>query len=155
PDVEDDVVNDYRIARADFDVLYPFILSEPGGHNKVSVLNGTAGRDWKVHGEFDDGVWPSHHPAFGERLRFRGVLRIALFRTRIDPGHDAIDIGLRHAAIVGEAAVSGIGKPRRHFADDHSFANGFGPRACLLIGEQRHRRGFAGPVAALTSRLKN
>ena len=48
-----------------------------------------------------------------------------------------------------------VGEPWRHLAKPDRFLNGRGPGTRLLIGEQRHRADFAGPMTFLAAILKD
>jgi hypothetical protein len=49
----------------------------------------------------------------------------------------------------------GFGQPWGHAFRRDGSLNRFGPRAGLLVGEERHRGRFAGPVATLAIPLQN
>ena len=67
--------------------------------------------------------------------------------------HLAIVVDLRgaQAAVVLERAVARIGAPRRHLAARDLDADRFRPRPDILVRDQRHRRDFAGTMAARRS----
>ena len=94
-------------------------------------------------------------PALFERARLRRVLRAALLRALVRPRHQRIDLRLRQRAIVGEVAEVRVGEPWRHLAEAHGFLDRGSPRACLLIGQERHRPDLAGTMAFLAARLKD
>ena len=57
--------------------------------------------------------------------------------------------------LVGEVSVGRIGEPRRHLlVGDRGFDRAR-PRPRLLVGQERHRRDFARPMAGLTVLLQH
>src|SRR5579862_476224 len=52
-------------------------------------------------------------------------------------------------------AIFRIRKPWRHFFSDHCGLNRFGPRACVGVSEQRHRRNLARSMTGLAVLLQN
>ncbi len=56
---------------------------------------------------------------------------------------------------LAKCPTTGIGKPWRHLPARDRSLDGARPRPRLLVGEERHRRHFAGPVAALAVGLEN
>src|SRR5262249_22129662 len=57
--------------------------------------------------------------------------------------------------IVGEVAVLRVGEPRGHLPGRHRSLDGFGPRARVLMTDQRHGRHLPRTMTALAVLLKN
>src|SRR5947209_4304207 len=84
--------------------------------------------------------------------RGRRVFRITFARSAIHPGNQRLDFTFGERTIVRKLSVKmRIGEPRRYLAAEHRFANGFGPRPYVLVGEERHGRHFAREMTALAS----
>jgi len=85
----------------------------------------------------------------------RSIFGIAFDGSLIGPGDQGSNLFGSQAAIVGEVADGGIGKPWRHFLRQHGLFHGLGPGAGVLVSEQREGRGFAGAVTLLAALLQD
>ena len=85
----------------------------------------------------------------------RRVRLVARRRTGVGPGTQQLDVVPAQAALVREVSERRVGEPRRHLLRDDRALDGLGPRPRLLVGEQRHRRHLAGPVARLAVGLEH
>src|SRR5215510_971458 len=77
------------------------------------------------------------------------VLWITFCRSAVGPLHERVDIALFQRTIVRKVPIIWVRGPRRHFPRRHCGLDRFGPRARLLIINERHRRDLAWPVTAL------
>ena len=90
---------------------------------------------------------PCDQPGANAGSRGRSA-SLPLRRAGVGPLHDRVDLRGGQAAVVLERAVVRIGAPRRHLAVRDLRADRLRPRARVLVGDQRHRRDFARPMAA-------
>jgi hypothetical protein len=97
--------------------------------------------------QLDHHVGLAELPALGKPGRRGHVFRIALRRASIDPAADRRDVLGTQPRVVRKRANRGVSEPRRHLARDDLVLDRPGPRPRVLIGEQRHRRDFTGPMA--------
>ena len=94
-------------------------------------------------------------PAVGEIRARRQIRGVALRRAARDPAGDEVFLRGRQPPLVDERAVRRVGVPRRHAALGDAPADGLRPRPRLGVGQERHRREFAGPVAARAVGVEN
>ena len=142
------------IARAHLGSRDPHVLGEVGLHEDVLVVDGASRRQLERLRHLDDDVGLDVPPAV-ERERSRRVGLVAGRRSRIGPRVERRDLTIDEAALVGKVADRRIGKPWRHLPAGHCGLDGARPGPRLLVGEERHRRHFAGPMTALTIGLEN
>ena len=132
----------------------PHVRREVRLHEHVLVVDGAACRQLERLRHLDDDVGLDV-PAGGERERRRGVGFVARRRAAIGPRVQRRDLAIDQASLVGEVADARIGEPWRHLPARDRGLDGARPRPGLLVGEERHRRDFAWPMAALTVGLEN
>ncbi len=154
-DRDDDVVHVFGIAGAHFARGNPAVFREVRRHLEILIVDRAVGGNPELDGHFEDDVGLAVLPAGRERRHGRHLRGIALPGLGIDPLHDRVDLCLREAAIVAECAVRRIGKPRRHRPRADFVADGAGPRPHVPIGNEGHRRDFAGPMALHAFAVEN
>jgi hypothetical protein len=139
------VVRDFAVARTNLERANPAILGDVDGEirGREDVLAVSRDLDRR---QGDDEIGLAQLPALGERRRFGLVGRIAARGTGIHPLHDRVDLRLVQPRVVGERAVRGIGKPRRHLPLRDFLLDRSRPWPHFVIGAQRHRRDLARPV---------
>ncbi len=157
--VDDDVMDDLRIARLDLHRLDPAIFGELDVGELIDPPVG-AGR---VHRE----VVRRRHLQIGladepvafrpERQRRRHVGRVALRRAGVDPAHDGRDLVVAQRAIVLVVADADglVEMPRRHVAVRHALPDRARPRPHFVVGDERHRRRRARVMAGLAAFLED
>src|SRR5262249_28007154 len=146
-DERDYVVNDLAVARPGFGELDIFVLGELRRDFKVLVLVRPGGAESELLGHLKNDIRLAYGPPVDIRGRGWQVFGIAFGRSAFDPCAYGIDLLLAEAPVIGPLAVMGISVPGRHFTADDLFANGARPWASVLVAEERHRGGFAGPMA--------
>ena len=90
-------------------------------------------------------------PSFQSELKSGGLRRQREVAGRRAGGHPVVqglDLGVGEARILDELAVLRVGEPRRHGALGRDLADRLRPGAGLVVGQERHRRGLPGPMAA-------
>jgi hypothetical protein len=129
------------------DAANPDVLFQIGADGHVHVRHRSVGR----HGERllhrEDVVRFADRPAFRERRGRRQLGPVAFERAAIDPRRDRVDVGLLQAHVVGELADGRVGAPGRHLPRRDLLFDGARPRTRVLVGQERHRRHRARPVA--------
>ena len=157
--VDDDVMDDLRVARLDLHRLDPAIL----GERHLRELIDPPVRPLVVHHEI---VRRRHlqirladEPL---RLRLEGprrrhVGRVALRRARVHPADDGGDlVVVQRAVVLVVADADGLVQvPRRHVAVRDALLNRARPRPGLFVGDERHRRRRALVMARLALRLED
>ena len=132
------------IAGPRFDRLQPPRLGESRRDVEILVMNRALRWHRVVFGQLEHLIGRADAPAVGEIRERRQVGGVALRRTARDPARNEGLLRGRQTALVGEGPVRRVGVPRRHAAVGDAAADGLRPGPCLGIGEQRHRRDFAG-----------
>ena len=141
------MVRHLAIARTDLDGANPSIFCKWERQTRRRKIVGS-GRGNLHFGQLDDHVRLAQLPALREGRRLRHVLRLPHRRAGIHPSCDGRNLAVAQARIVGERSHGGIGKPGRHLSSHYSLFDCPRPRPRVFKGEQRHRRHFAGAVAA-------
>ena len=141
------MVSHFAIARTDLDGANPSIFGERQRQARRRKIVGS-GRGNLHFGQLDDHVRLAQLPALREGRRLRHVLRLPHRRAGIHPSRDGRNLAVAQARIVGERSHGGIGKPGRHLSGRDSLFDCPRPRPRVFKGEQRHRRDFAGAMAA-------
>jgi hypothetical protein len=147
------VVNNPRVARPDFGRHDPAAFAEAGVDVERLVLDDAGGGHPEVLRHGDHGVGLADGPALRERGGRRQVGGVTLGAARVDPGEQQFSFGVGQARVVGEAAVTRVGPPRRHAAGLHHLADGAGPGGRVAVASERERPGPAGSVADLAAPL--
>src|ERR1039457_5642925 len=140
--------------RTDLDPLHPLVFLETGRKDDVLIFNRAPPRHVEWLGHFDDSVRLANFPALRPLAIGRPVSRIAFRSAGAGPRGDGVDFALRKRPVIREMSEARVGKPRRHSSSNHRFAYRLGPGPGLQIGQQRHWRDLARPVALLASLLE-
>ena len=85
-------------------------------------------------------------PAVGELRRRWHIGRVAFFGAAIHPRRDRLNLFVGQTPIVREARIVRIGQPGGHAPFDNHPLDGSCPRPRVLVGQERHRRDFAGTM---------
>ncbi len=127
--------------------LHPAVLVEVRGHFEVNVRDIPRRRNRIVLLHLEDDVRLADPPAVRILGTSRQILRVAFGGAGLDPPRNRALLIIREAPCIGEMADGRIGMPRRHRALRHLRRDGARPGARVLVGEQRHRRDLARPMA--------
>ena len=149
------VMDDLRVAGSHFRGFHPYVLVEVRGDEHVLLIDDAGRRNVDVlrHGHDDVGL--ADRPALTEIDQSRLILRLTFRRTLFGPRRNRRDVVAAEDLLVLEMANARIREPRRHRLGHDSFRDGSRVRTRVLIGDKRHRRNGARPVALLTVFLKN
>src|SRR5688572_29390004 len=139
----------------DLSLYDPFIFFKPAGDDDIRILDGSCCGYFVLDRRLDYDVWLADSPPLDELEWRRGLLGVAFGRTRVDPGRDKLDFGLRQRVVVLKLADAAVREPWRHLPGAYSFFYSFRPRPCLSIRNERHRPDLARTVALLTPLLED
>ena len=155
------VVNDLVRADVDgprFDGRHVHVFLESWIDDDVDELVGTASLEHvRLRHPDHDGRLNVPRIEIAELARRRHVGGIALGCALVHPLHDRVDLLVRERWIVLvllDADVL-VDEPRRHLAGRDLGLDRARPRTRVLVGEKRHRRHHARPMAGLTRSLQD
>ena len=156
PDPNFAVVQHLRVTRPHFGGHHPHVFLEVGLHHHVLVVDGAARRHFERLRHLHDYIGRDV-PAGWEHAFRRGGRRVARRGAGVGPARQRVElVGAQHPfLLVGVVLEPGFGKPRRHRLRLRRLLDPERPRPRLLVGEERHRRHLAGPVAGLAVRLED
>ncbi len=144
-----------RAAGTKFRHLHPAVFSKVRGHDLICVFDlACGGNRHRLRHPYDK-VRLGNIPAAGPGWRRRSVVRAACGCACAGPGGDGGNLRVVKRIVVGEMAVSCVGEPGRHHLHFDRVRDRIGPRARLVIGDERHGADFAGAMAALAVVLKD
>ena len=158
--VADEVMRDLLVAdaRLGFDRAQPAVFGESGLDDVVAPPVGALRRDLVLpRGDHQIGRAEAPRVVVLELHGRRHVGRVALRCAGIDPFHDRCDLFVGERRIVLELRDADAARdvPRRHVARFDLALDRPRPRPGVLVGQERHRRNRARPVAPLTGALQD
>ena len=149
PVIDEHVVHDLAVARANLDRLHPLRLGEIRRDVEVLVLDRAVGRQLVGVRHLEDDVGLAGAPALRERRALAAGPPDRPWGRRRSPSAISVcAVGVAQQPLVVEGPGRRVGVPRRHVPVADFVADGLRPGPGLLVREKRHRRDFAGPVAA-------
>ena len=146
-----------RLARLDLDPADVAVLGEAGIGDEVDEQVGALGRHHHVLLHLDDQVGFAVLPGVtvGPLDRRRQVGGVAAWGAAVDPSRDHGDLLVAQARVRFVDTDRPVDVPGRHLPGLDAALDGPRPGPDLLVGEERHRRGGLGPVAALAGALED
>ena len=154
-DERDEVMHDVPLGGTYFRRLNPAVLGEVRRHDDVLIVDDARGRNLEGHRQLEHQVRCPDAPSLDPCDGLRQIAPIALGRSAVGPSHDGVDVRGAQTHGVREPAVVRIGEPGRHpsIADGVLDLGRTPTRA--LIGQQRERARFTGPMADLAILLED
>ena len=148
------MVNHLRIAGTQFGGDHPHVFGKIRFDKDALVVDRARRRQVDVLRHLNDHVG-FEVPSLLERHRRESVPGIAFRGAAVGPGGQRLDIGIAQRLVICKMTVGRIGKPGGHLSSHHSSLDRFCPWTRILIGEEGHRRDFAGAMTYLTVLLQN
>ncbi|HVS66031.1 MAG TPA: hypothetical protein VMT85_21305 [Thermoanaerobaculia bacterium] len=147
PQIGELVVHGFQEGGVDLDRLDPAVLFEVAlDLEPLVVILHLVGHLERLHGE--DHVGLADLPLRREGRRLGRLRQVAGRRARLDPTCEEVELLVAEARILQELTVLGVGEPGGHGEIVRRLSDGLRPGTRLGVGQQRHRRGLAGSVAA-------
>ena len=140
-------MHDGASAGPHFNGLHPLVFRQVRRNLEELVVDGAARRDGIVLLHRENRVGLAHLPSLGERRQLRQIRGIPFRCARVGPLQQRVAIGGLQASVVQELTVRGVRVPGRHRAVGDAGRDGLGPRARVLVSDERHRADFPGPMA--------
>ena len=143
------------VARTNLRHRNPAILLEVSRNDDVLIRHIARRRKSFRFGHGKHNVGRRDIPAGSYFYGRRSGCGIAFGSVRVGPGGESGDFLRSQRTIVREMTTAWVGEPGGHFAQSGLFTNRRSERARVRIRIERHGGDFAGPMAALTVRLKD